>query len=191
MTKYCAPSWSWASITGQVHYNTSPEPIISNTFVILDVHCETNENPFGPASSAYMRVSGLVVPVKPNHKRNPPSLAPTQFGSSKTLRTNLKLDITTTPDPQRCGHLLFLLVAEGIGAPHGLVLRRREEVKPGGATNGDEIFERIGYASTTPAREKAAYSSDEDSDLEWDSESAVQAWTDWAEIGVERVLRVE
>lgn len=193
--EYYAPTWSWASITGQVCYKNSPYPKVSKTFDIIDVHFRAKLNRFGPVSSAYILVSGLVVSVKvslqptggnPGHEICCSYAVPAQ--QSKDLKVNLLFDVSMS---EHMSHVddgsktfLFLLLAEGIGAPHGLIL------VPAGYRDEGEVFERVGYGHATYAREETEYSSDEDSDLDWDSEAAVMAWQKWASIAEQRTLKL-
>lgn len=68
---YCAPSWSWASVTGLIEYDRyvkNPPGKISQSIVYgRDVSLCVNltgPNPFGPASSAYLNAEAYVVPVR-------------------------------------------------------------------------------------------------------------------------------
>jgi hypothetical protein len=65
---YYAPSWSWASVTGPVEFLALPgRPYnfkLIPDLVIIEANCvPAGANPFGPAKSAYLKVSGFLVPL--------------------------------------------------------------------------------------------------------------------------------
>jgi hypothetical protein len=76
-SKYCAPSWSWASITGLIEYDPyvkNPPRGISQAIVFgRDVNLSitlAGPNPFGPASAAYLDVEAYVIPVRLTKVKN-------------------------------------------------------------------------------------------------------------------------
>jgi Heterokaryon incompatibility protein (HET) len=59
LSKYRAPTWSWASVEGQVEWKSIPRP---NGVNILRSHCEiSNLDTTGAVHGGYLHLSGLVI----------------------------------------------------------------------------------------------------------------------------------
>lgn len=69
-----APSWSWASVTGQVHYSFSrgAHPEGHLTLEVVDVECkQATPNPYGSMAFARLKVRGLVMRAEPTLRLAP------------------------------------------------------------------------------------------------------------------------
>ncbi|KAH0565967.1 hypothetical protein GP486_000635 [Trichoglossum hirsutum] len=65
---YYAPTWSWASVTGPVEFITLPGRAhnfkLIPDLVIVEANCvASSANPFGPVKSAYLKISGSLIPL--------------------------------------------------------------------------------------------------------------------------------
>lgn len=69
--EYIGPSWSWASYDGLVSRNAAYHP--SAISEVLDWHVDLKhaENPFGEVTSAWLRIRGPVVPLRPRPTDKP------------------------------------------------------------------------------------------------------------------------
>lgn len=63
--KYCAPTWSWASLDGPVLYGSTIDEL-SSEITISESFCHPVSplNPTGPVKSGYLVVTGLLAPVQ-------------------------------------------------------------------------------------------------------------------------------
>jgi hypothetical protein len=65
--EYYAPSWSWASVTGPVTYPSGKSQL--EILGVTEVSCKpSSSNPFGPASSGRLALTGIVAPVRIEQK---------------------------------------------------------------------------------------------------------------------------
>lgn len=80
--KYYAPSWSWASVTGEVKFIALPGASYNFKLVpdleILEAACvSVGINPYGPVRSGYLKIRGILVSITPG---NPANAAPIRRG---------------------------------------------------------------------------------------------------------------
>jgi hypothetical protein len=64
--RYFAPSWSWASVTGEISYEYRPDGYDwTSDLEIINIVCVARgKNPFGHIRNAYLEVIGLIAPAK-------------------------------------------------------------------------------------------------------------------------------
>ncbi|KAF2096285.1 HET-domain-containing protein [Rhizodiscina lignyota] len=160
LSKYCAPSWSWASVTGTVHWEDEYQ--ISTSFVILDSVCTPDgPNRFGNVCNGYVKVQGYIAAVQLEADISVALPAGDDFRGETpinvtSVQTLTEPDLSTTVFyPDVCGAAVevsptveyhFLLISEGIPdlgnelAPAGLILKR--------SPSDPSVFSRVGYACT-------------------------------------------
>jgi hypothetical protein len=132
-------------------------------------------NPYGPAKSAHLKVRGLLAPLEIEwtsdqaHLRfqRIPSQKLQEFGDPEAIKADLKypsvrLDIPSL-EPLFGEHYYFLLVGQGAGSHHGLILVLHHNV------DQKSSFERFGYAtfgSSAKMRSRSSCSSSDESNDE-------------------------
>lgn len=62
--KNYAPSWSWASVGGEVFFKWLQVPEACR-IKVEDVYCSPESNPYGPAPGTWLQLSALVVAIEP------------------------------------------------------------------------------------------------------------------------------
>jgi hypothetical protein len=162
LKSYIAPSWSWASVTGAIHYPYQNVDI--GTWKILDIKCHPKvEDTFGDCMvGAHLVIEGPLVPVKlvecyegwrikPKEDKDPkgPKLTP-DWDSEDRRHVAVEQGNEVT--------YFFLMVSQAPAPPQGLLLKARESQSP-------PTYERLAYiCAQSPTRRRTW--SDESSDSE-------------------------
>lgn len=197
---YVAPSWSWASIAGSVHYQ-SVSPQALGRWEVLSVHCPpAGESMFGNCQAgSFLELEGQVVPVDLSpgvgyesqgwniRPRGPEARWPVAW-----QRINLHWDCDerkgrAVTKRETASFVFFIVMAEG-EKMEGLLLKELVLTPSAGVTS----YERIAYLQERPLSRRRTWSDDSsDDEVEYEDEANYElSWGYWQSVARAVKIRV-
>jgi len=215
VTPYCAPTWSWAAVTGAAAYIWDDKiDRISHTFQIRAVEVSVPEASglFGSVrEGSHLVVRGVCLRARPKRVMGArpievrldiltgaSKLRRLVSGSDERARGSDFLPIWDTAMTDESasavldGEFLFLLMAESKSHPCGMLLRKSHR--------GGDAYERVAYVGQRDATpfdlsRRGSFSEEmirakEEGAKQMEKEKAYKAWKEWEALGSEMEIRI-